>query len=375
MRRIKTYLIIVNLIFLTGCANKAMPDTYVENYDYQYRQWSDSIAFPKVQQGSDNIVYIYKNGFIYYMEEGNDVLVPLCNKVDCLHDRETDQQKIKECNASVDLEELANINPDKDIAIAKCGDYLYCIPLSCYETDERILYRYALDGTAKDVVYKWDGKSSIIVNWIIHRNNLYYAEKRYYEEDEEIKVECTIKRLSLNTFFHRPETVYTAEENLRVLTWGNLQAYGNYVYFEIISMLPKEGDSQKEENNGYDYDRLYNKTFVSNLQVLLEDVPQAGYFLSDGEYLYFFDDWMEDIDDWLRNPGKYVVYDKDMQIVDTFMTPLNENGRAQRFPVGDRNRMYFTYEKEDGTWGVKCWEKKIGEYRGKTITLTEIMDR
>ena len=31
-----------------------------------------------------------------------------------------DQQKIKECNASVDLEELANINPDKDIAIAKC---------------------------------------------------------------------------------------------------------------------------------------------------------------------------------------------------------------------------------------------------------------
>ena len=240
MRRIKTYLIIVNLIFLTGCANKAMPDIYVENYDYQYRQWSDSIAFPKVQQGSDNIVYIYKNGFIYYMEEGNDVLVPLCNKVDCLHDRETDQQKIKECNASVDLEELANINPDKDIAIAKCGDYLYCIPLSCYETDERILYRYALDGTAKDVVYKWDGKSSIIVNWIIHRNNLYYAEKRYYEEDEEIKVECTIKRLSLNTFFHRPETVYTAEENLRVLTWGNLQAYGNYVYFEIISMLPKE---------------------------------------------------------------------------------------------------------------------------------------
>lgn len=25
----------------------------------------------------------------------------------------------------------------------------------------------------------------------------------------------------------------------------------------------------------------------SNLKVLLEDVPQAGYFLSDGEYLYF----------------------------------------------------------------------------------------
>ena len=119
------------------------------------------------------------------------------------------------------------------------------------------------------------------MNWIIHRNNLYYAEKRYYEEDEEIKVECTIKRLSLNTFFHRPETVYTAEENLRVLTWGNLQAYGNYVYFEIISMLPKEGDSQKEENNGYDYDRLYNKTFVYDIQadkieeLQIPDMPKS----------------------------------------------------------------------------------------------------
>lgn len=74
------------------------------------------------------------------------------------------------------------------------------------------------------------------------------------------------KTVIIKYLFHRPETVYTAEENLRVLTWGNLQAYGNYVYFEIISMLPKEGDSQKEENNGYDYDRLYNKTFVYDIQ-------------------------------------------------------------------------------------------------------------
>ena len=76
---------------------------------------------------------------------------------------------------------------------------------------------------------------------------------------------------------------------------------------------------------------------------------------------------MEDIDDWLRNPGKYVVYDKDMQIVDTFMTPLNENGRAQKFPVGDRNRMYFTYEKEDGTWGVSAGRKKLESTGGKRL--------
>ena len=70
-----------------------------------------------------------------------------------------------------------------------------------------------------------------------------------------------------------------------MLTWGNLQAYGNYVYFEIISMLPKEGDSQKEENNGYDYDRLYNKTFVYDIQadkieeLQIPDMPKSVHIL------------------------------------------------------------------------------------------------
>ena len=40
MRRIKTYLIIVNLIFLTGCANKAMPDIYVERVKNKVDFWA-----------------------------------------------------------------------------------------------------------------------------------------------------------------------------------------------------------------------------------------------------------------------------------------------------------------------------------------------
>ena len=54
MRRIKTYLIIVNLIFLTGCANKAMPDTYVEKSSreaitsYIYTRMVLSITWKKV---------------------------------------------------------------------------------------------------------------------------------------------------------------------------------------------------------------------------------------------------------------------------------------------------------------------------------------
>ena len=85
-------------------------------------------------------------------------------------------------------------------------------------------------------------------------------KKRYYEEDEEIKVECTIKRLSLNTFFHRPETVYTAEGESESALLGEI-----FRLMEIMCILklflccPKREIPRRKKNNGYDYDRLYNE--------------------------------------------------------------------------------------------------------------------
>ena len=71
-------------------------------------------------------MYLYHNGFIYYLQEGGDMILPLCNKADCLHDQETNLERIKECNASVDSYAEGLVWQD-NVGIAKCGDFIYCM--------------------------------------------------------------------------------------------------------------------------------------------------------------------------------------------------------------------------------------------------------
>ena len=61
------------------------------------------------------------------------------------------------------------------------------------------------------------------------------------------------------------------------------------------------------------------------------------------------------------------------EIVDTFRAPLMPDGKPERLPVGERERMYYIYEEESGSWGVMCWDKAgIGSYQGETFSMTKI---
>lgn len=411
------------MAYLTGCKTAALPDTYIEGSDYPYKQWSDSIVYSRLQQ-DDGIVYLYHNGFIYYYEEGSNAIMPLCNKADCLHDREPDPEKWAECNAHADFEEGDHHVLQDYVQIAKCNDSVYCMNAATVLEQSQTLFRYAPDGTEKEAVHTWDSEESAVLDWIIHRDVLYYVERRYYLKDGETFAENTVKSLALTGLHRKPKTIYIADENLSVTTLGGFMAYGNHVYFYIIST---RNDVAEDSSI---YDKIYVKTFVYNLQEgsvkeldipglpdsasimgvqffqdkividpydndkeenepqtvyiaeldggeprpLLEDIPQVSYFFSDGEYLYLFDDWMPEIDDWLTNPGLYTVYDKDLNIVDTFRAPVMPHGRPVRLPVGEKDRMYYLYEDEENdTWSLMYWDKSgIGSYHGKTISMTEI---
>lgn len=427
MKKASLCLMIVTILFLAGCQSDTLPDTYIKGSDYQYKQCSGT-AYSQVQQG-DGFVYLYHNCFIYYLEEGIDVITPLCNRADCLHDKEQDAEKRKACNAYVDFFEYESMAHDA-VTIAKCGGYIYCMNPAAFLGTQQTLCRYALDGTSKEAVYTWNSEESAVLEWIIHRDVLYYTEKRYFQKDNEVIVENMVKSLALTGSNRKPQTIYQADENLNVLSLCDLRAYGNYLYFLIISQWKGDGDTIREEER---YDILYDKTFVYDIQkdeikelqipglpvsaqilgvqfwqdkliidpydqekqgnalmpvyiaeldgsnptVLLQNVAQAGYFLSDGEYLYAFDDWMPNMDDWLSNPGVYTVYDKEFNVVDTFRAPFMPDGKVERLPVGETDNMYFIYEdEEDGTWGVVRWDKEnIGSYQGEPFSLTEIVYR
>ena len=84
----------------TACQSKELPDTYVEGSDYQYMQLESKRFFMKQSQGSKGL-YVLHGNYIYFLDESSDTILPLCNKADCLHDKETDPEKYSYCNACV----------------------------------------------------------------------------------------------------------------------------------------------------------------------------------------------------------------------------------------------------------------------------------
>ena len=84
-KRCGLFIISVLFILTCGCGSRELPNTYVEGSDFQYMQVGSGAA--TVQQTEDGC-YVIRNGYLYYIEEGTDIRLPLCSKADCLHDKE-----------------------------------------------------------------------------------------------------------------------------------------------------------------------------------------------------------------------------------------------------------------------------------------------
>ena len=106
-----------------ACQSKELPDTYVEGSDYQYMQLESRRFFMMQSQGS-KAFYLLHGNYIYFIDEGSDMILPLCNKADCLHDKETDPEKYSYCNACILPE---NKLPLGDAGISYCNGFLYCL--------------------------------------------------------------------------------------------------------------------------------------------------------------------------------------------------------------------------------------------------------
>lgn len=414
---------------LSGCGKGELPNTYVEGSDFQYMRQGSADYVPEMQKGEDG--YYFRRGeFIYYLDEKTDTLLPLCNRADCLHERETDEERREACNAFVANEfERSNCR-----GIAYCNGYLYCLSIDSNEFHERAtLYRIAADGSSKEQVVQWDDVA--IGKWIIHRDTFFYEERIYYfpseheeESEEDVQDLITVKKLKLSGSMEQPETLYVCEEeNVYYGGCNWLVAYGNYFYI-IISGVKFESDERfysyektfiydmeketfeeltyggmaEEEQilgvtfwqdrilfapNIYDVDDIetsYLRTgniYIadldgSNVEIFMEDVPMGYSIRSDGRYLYLTNGTMVTMSDWgywnYSEKKTFWAYDEENEMVDTFILPeaVKDFGTPA---VGDTERMYTIYQEDDGGWGVLRLDKsKIGSYHGAEIDFTVI---
>lgn len=410
-KKIACALFIAFIFSVLGCSaiEEQLPDTYVEGSDYQY-MYTRSGPFPIFQKGKDGY-YLLWNNHIYFYDEESQMIVPLCSKPDCLHDKETDQTKREAC--------YAYASTDTGNGLAYCNENLYYIDSDYYtsSTSRPTLYRFAPDGSSKEKLYEWKDKANIPSQWLVHRDVLYYTVQSYYTEDDNINEYLAFYALPLTGKDKlKPKQIYIPEEEgVDIVILGNPTAYGNYVYFTTV------GNYVYEDKKG----NSSTKTFVYNIQTeeideitvpgqteahsiggvnfwqdkiifalfdQLKDYSGEGtYYIadldgsdpeiafttdyqiysvfSDGKYLYRSNvDFREEVDS--SGPKLYHVYDEDLNEIDTFTT---DDAHNTDFPIGMPDRSYGIYYKDSGEWGIETWDKStIGNLNGSEIEFTDI---
>ena len=383
-------------------ASEQVPGGYTPGTDCQYFQMCENAPYPKVQE-TDKGCYFYHNGFVYFYDVENDTVLPLCTKNNCLHDKETSEEKKKECNAYLDsvLAEASLMLYNDDLYVG----YLYSNQGDIPEGKSVlpwVLSKLKTDGSGKEE--KFMVLTDDVGFRMIHRGYLYYyiTEPAEAERDEDrYGMNAMLCRRSLEGS-HKEEVIIGPLKNVSI---GMLRPYGDYLYFQMDSMLPESDHAISsyvyDTNKGtvaqtvfkgnritfngemlsiplnyvtYNYAKemknLSNIVRTDNMgnemDIAVRDVPQGCFMGSDSRYLYvnnaiihYFDEEVE---------LKCQVYDKKFKLVDEFTLP-DSNLPVLDFPVGGDKYRYRVFEDhKTGEWGLAVWDKStIGKLKGKAF--------
>lgn len=401
--------------FLSGCANmESKKDTYIEGWDHQYGYVDYGNYFPRQAKGEKGY-YLLNGSYIYYLDDEQKTVLPLCNKADCLHTMESEEEKYKQCNAYVENDGM--------VGIAYCNHYLYYIVWEYQESSGKrsyVLNRLKEDGSAKETMKIWDADTTIY-QWIVHRGNLYYIQSAYTINEEKESIQTfQVKSLPLSGKLKQEQLIYEPETNLYPfnVTWP--QAYGNHLYFHVLAYTV-ESKKVTEENftdylylktleynlqdktihdiyvgegeyvqgvtfwqnkivfTSWNFDKTYGDTGASyiadldgsHLEPYIENVRQGECLYSDGTYLYvsnkmFLADSGED------EEAIYKVYDKDKVLIDTMRLPAQGNGELI---FGDDKYMIVPIKDSEEHYSIKYMDKStIGSYQGKAFHLENMAE-
>ena len=394
--------------FLLASCGKAVDIGSMEycfDTDMQYYQTTENNKTSIIQETADGCC-LYHNGFVYRYSRSDGKIVPLCNKVNCLHDRETDSEKLNQCNAY--LENLAEngkvvlmLYQNKLYVCYERGDWNYASSIKYPYT----LYSLPIDGSSRDQIYT----GSDILYPMIHRGYMYYYSTQYVSEEEGVNASFAFLRINIEKKNIKPELLYTPEKALQSIG-GYIQGYGKYVYFDsyMDGNASETGSSnaslarydittgkiQKIDfvhthpafYNGRLYGRapkegadVYNAVDVmssdpdgANTVSAVKDIYQGSFVVSDGKYLYVNTGIIR-----LPYPEQenfFWVYDSDMNKVDEFTLPDTYSDRIDP-PIGGEKYQYLLFEDNgSGEWGIYVWDKsEIGTLHGKVYTQQRIV--
>lgn len=218
---------------IVGCAeNVEYGEEYNLETDYQYSYDCSVLSWRDVQSDGKR-QYIYKDNYIYYYDMNSQKFIPLCNKANCLHNKEKDDKKRGECNAYASEGDL-----DYGEVTNTCKNMQY-YDGNIYYVRANNLYRIKKDGSKKDKLLTLDEELPIN-HWIIHRGVFYYEiEPFFYGEDKDTQIytKCILKSLNLSNKMKEKNSkiIFESNEDNTSVGFGPITAYKDYLCFGYIS--------------------------------------------------------------------------------------------------------------------------------------------
>lgn len=171
--------------------------------------------------------YVRLDEFVYFCDFDRGKLTPLCNRPDCLHDKEVDENKKQECTAYVRWGNAGN-------GIQYYDGKLYANVLANEPTEEGRfigdkLVAICEDGSSREVLdYELDDS----YNFKLHRGSIYYTSDTD-DPDTRIKTQCV----------YRIDMESGQKTEIIQLTGGalaDIYPVGDYVYI-LIQSTESEG--------------------------------------------------------------------------------------------------------------------------------------
>lgn len=363
------------LVLFIGCSNtKKLSSDEIFNSDF----YNESETFITENEKG----YYFVNGnYIYYTDKESMKPIVLCNKPNCLHEKQEDNSKVYECNAFVYFSNYNYINVyDDEIYLTSS--------FNSNKKDEVLeLVQLSSDGEKRKSIAKFD--SDFINSIIIDKGTVYYVNQKYKDD----KLNSSIEKMNLNN--SKKEIIFTSS-----LTDGGIGGFtlnGSKLYFyeygnnavnefeEFDVVLDLETMNKKSEKTNYEklkspvlidngkslYSYFYGDKDERNSEIysaeldgsnekLLYNIPHNK-FLADDNYIYVF------IDDIESNKGKLDIYDKEGSLLNS----LNLDFMVLNQHKGNSDYMFF--KNNSDFCEIKYIDKsKIGTEDLKLETLISV---
>ena len=234
MNRIAKIILIISLSFsffaVTGCSNQqqGQKESFDPATDFQYQYYQPDVMLGgrlgNITEDEDGCIYYMAGCYVYKYDPKTKVNAPLCNKANCLHDKESDKTKIKSCNAYYPF--VGHNQADSIIAYE--NGYIYLAGVDRASTNCSLrnqLCRIKADGSEHTIIHSFPRE---YIYQIIHRGCYYYTEQ-YYDEDG--NAAHLVKSYPLDGK-GKEKTVFNPKRKGKlVYEINDYKAFGEYLYF------------------------------------------------------------------------------------------------------------------------------------------------